>query len=425
MPRITARDTSREVSRDKPANPRRLSRISDPELIWPGKLALADRDFVHLADDVPASELTKRGVGDRPDAPNKVIAGDNRDAMRLLLAGNSRAGSLAGAFKLCYLDPPYNTGAKFSTYSDDLASATWLESLRDRLVQIRSLLTFDGSVWLHLDDSEQHHGRALLDEVFGRDAFVATVIWQKRTSRDNRTAFSSSHDYIHVYAPLGPRDWKKVRNGLPDTGEFSNPDSDPRGPWRSTPMSAQAGHATKSQFYTVITPTGTKHDPPPGRCWTYSVERLKQLDAEGRVYWPRNGDGRPRLKRYADEAADLAPSTLWMAEFAGDTGEAKKELLRQFPGRSPFDTPKPPRLMERIISIATDAGDLILDPYLGSGTTAVTALKLGRRFVGIEASVEVVDEIAIPRITEKWAVGAGDIDVFDVSPARTILGSQS
>ena len=415
---LTARSPEPVLRRSRP-------RTADPELVWEVKRNIADRDLLHAAGLPVKLQFSHRAsIGIEPSV-SKLIAADNREAMALMLAGSESSASLAGTVKLCYMDPPYNTGAHFSTYSDKVGSAGWLETLRDRLVQIRALLTADGSVWLHLDDSEQHHARSVLDEVFGRDAFVATVIWQKRTSRDNRTAFSSSHDYIHVYAPQGAKVWKRIRNGLPDTGTFSNPDNDPRGPWRSTPMSAQAGHATKAQYYTVTTPTGATHEPPPGRCWTYSEPRLRELDADGRVYWPRNGHGRPRLKRYEYEVLGLAPSTLWMADFAGDTAEAKRELLGVFPEGSPFDTPKPERLMERIISIATNPGDLVLDPYLGSGTTAVAALRAGRHFIGIEQAKDVVLNIAIPRIasrTEHLNVG---LDVLEVVPAPLSRGRTS
>ena len=316
--------------------------------------------------------------------------------------------SKAGTVKLCYIDPPYNTGERFEHYSDRADRAEWLTKLRDHLVLARQMLAPDGSLWLHLDDSEQHRARCVLDEVFGDEAFVATIVWQKRTTRDNRKSFSSMHDYIHVYAPAGPKAWKKVRNGLPDEGAFKNPDRDPRGPWRSVPMNVQAGHATASQFYTLTTPTGVKHDPPPGRCWTYTAERLVELDADGRVYWPRAGNGKPRLKRYESEISGLAPFTIWTAEEVGDTGTAKRALLREFPGLQPFDTPKPSGLMERIVAIATDTGDLVLDYYLGAGTTAVAAQRLGRRWIGIEQSARVVEEFALPRLRSAWDSARSD-----------------
>ncbi|MCB7136201.1 site-specific DNA-methyltransferase [Cellulosimicrobium marinum] len=319
---------------------------------------------------------------------------------QLLALTGERA--VKGKVKLCYIDPPYNTGEKFTHYDDRASRPEWLSNLRRHLIAARQLLSPDGSLWLHLDDSEQHRARCVLDEVFGEEAFVATIIWQKRTTRESRKAFSSMHDYIHVYAPAGAKRWKAIRNGLPDEGAFSNPDDDPRGPWRSVPMNVQSGHATASQFYTVVTPSGARHDPPPGRCWTYTKQRLEELDADGRVYWPRNGAGKPRLKRYESEVSGLAPFTIWTAAEVGDTGSAKKALLAEFPGREPFDTPKPVGLLERIVNIATDPGDLVLDYYLGSGTTAVAAHLGGRRWIGIEQNARTIEEFALPRLRRAW-----------------------
>lgn len=370
------------------------------QLVWPGK----------GAGGVALSALTRVSRGSSlggdlicgETADSLLVQGDAAVAMSALLAGGAET-SMAGRVKLCYLDPPYNTGERFEHYDDRSDRAEWLTKLRDHLIATRQLLSPDGSIWLHLDDSEQHRARCVLDEVFGADAFVATVIWQKRTSRDNRKAFSSMHDYIHVYAPAGPKAWKKVRNGLPDQGAFANPDQDPRGPWRSIPMNAQAGHGTASQFYTLTTPTGERHDPPPGRCWTYTAARLAELDADGRVYWPRGGDGKPRLKRYRHEATGLAPFTIWTADEVGDSGSAKKSLLREFQEIQAFDTPKPVELLDRIVAIATDPGDLVFDCYLGAGTTAVAAQRLGRRWIGVEQSHRTVEEFALPRLRSAWA----------------------
>lgn len=305
---------------------------------------------------------------------------------------------LQGGVKLCYLDPPYNTGEEYSHYQDRKPSEEWLADFRAQLLRLKRLLAPDGSVWVHLDDSEQHRARVVMDEVFGDGAFVATVIWQKRVTRESRTAFSSMHEYIHVYSPMGRVGWKNVRNGVADMGEFSNPDGDPRGPWRSSPMSVQAGHATASQFYTLVTPTGAKHNPPVGRCWAYSQKRIADLDREGRIYWPRDGEGKPRLKKYMSEGGGLAPFTIWFADDVGDTSRAKKELLQEFPNQAAFDTPKPIDLLRRIIEISSDPGDLVLDYYLGSGTTAVAAASLGRRWIGVERNPQTVESFVVPRL---------------------------
>lgn len=370
------------------------------ELVWPGKT----RSSVTLSALTPSLTAPLPLVGELvcgETADSLLVQGDAGVAMSSLLTGGLEA-SLAGGVKLCYIDPPYNTGERFEHYEDRRDRGEWLSNLRDHLVAIRQLLAPDGSLWLHLDDSEQHRARCVLDEVFGPDAFVATVIWQKRTTRDSRRAFSSMHDYIHVYAPAGQKAWKKIRNGLPDEGAFVNPDQDPRGPWRSVPMNVQAGHATASQFYTLTTPTGVQHDPPPGRCWTYTAERLQELDADGRVYWPRSGNGKPRLKRYASEVTGLAPFTIWNADEVGDNSSAKKSLLREFQDFHAFDTPKPLGLLERVVAIATDPGDIVLDCYLGSGTTAVAAQRLGRRWIGIEQEPRTVEEFALPRLRSAW-----------------------
>jgi adenine-specific DNA-methyltransferase len=337
--------------------------------------------------------------GDRADLEkNLLIQGDASHALRSLRDAPSHRDEYVGKVKLCYIDPPFNTGETFRYYNDAMARSEWLTMTRDVLVNVRELLSPDGSIWVHVDDSEQHHVRCLLDEVFGPRSFVATVIWQKRTTRENRTSFSSMHDYIHVYAPAGPIEWKRVRNPLPDKGAYVNPDDDPRGPWRSVPMTAQAGHATRAQFYSLVSPTGVTHEPPPGRCWTYSRSRFVELLDEGRVYWPKAGAGKPRLKKYASEVLGVAPFTIWAAEDVGTTGSAKKELMRLLPGKQPFDTPKPERLLERIVHIATDPGDMVLDCFLGSGTTASVAHKMGRRWLAVERDDLVVSQMTIPRL---------------------------
>jgi adenine-specific DNA-methyltransferase len=336
--------------------------------------------------------------GDGAPSDNLLVWGDASFVLGTLATDPRYRTQFEGGAKLCYLDPPFNTGEDFVHYQDSTKLEEWRTGIRSVLSAVRRLLAPTGSVWFHINDAYQHHARALLDDVFGGDAFVATVIWQKRTSRDNRTAISSMHEYLHVYSPVGQRRWKSVRNLLPDPGSFSNPDDDPRGPWRSAPMSAQAGHGTASQFYAVTSPSGAQHHPPHGRCWTYTQGRLQELDAEGRVYWPRNGAGRPRLKRYQTEVQGVIPSSLWLADEVGDNGSAKKDLISQFPSMPPFDTPKPIGLLERILTIATDPDDLVVDPYLGSGTTAVVASTMSRRWVGIDREESTLRLFVRPRL---------------------------
>lgn len=311
-----------------------------------------------------------------------------------------------GSIRLCYLDPPYNGGRAIRNYRDRQGRDEWYDDMVANLTALRPLLTAEGSVWLHLDDAEQHRGRMALDEVFGPKAFLATIVWQKRQTRENRSAFSNSHEYIHVYSPAG-KGWVRHRNGVPDEGVFANPDGDPRGPWRSVPATAQRREGRDAQWYTVTTPTGVQHEPPAGRCWTYTEPRFAELVAEGRVHWPSGGDGRPRLKHYESESSGLAPFTIWLADEVGTTGEAKKDILAMF-GAEVFDTPKPVRLLEHIIKIGTNPGDRVLDYYLGSGTTAVAAENLGRQWVGVERNPETVEKVTLRRIRDAIERREGD-----------------
>ena len=283
-------------------------------------------------------------------AGNMLIQGDNLEALKALLP------FYAGRVKCIYIAPPYNTGAAFEHYDDNLENSIWLGTIWPRLELLRDLLAEDGSLWVNIDDRQGHYLKVILDEVFGRSRFVANVVWQKWTSRENRKAIGSAHDHILVYAPAGAQDWKKYRNLLPDTDKgYANPDEDPKGPWRSIPFSAQGFRA--NQMYKIKTPTGDVLDPPKGRCWgATEPEFLRLRDIEGRVYFPKSGRGRPRIKKYQFEESGLAPMTWWTAADFGDNQQAKKEILELFNDEDAFDTPKPEKLIERILHIATNPG---------------------------------------------------------------------
>ena len=198
---------------------------------------------------------------------NLLIRGDALYALRSLTSLPEYSAEYVGKVKLAYLDPPFNTGKAFEHYEDALEHSIWLTLMRDRLRQVERLLAPDGSVWVHCDDSEQAYLKVLMDEVFLRDRFVATVLWQRRYSRDNRPAIGAVHDYLIVFSPAGS-DWKKVRNRVERDAksrkQYRNPNNDPRGPWRGIPLDAQAGHATAAQFYEITTPAGVVHSPPNG-----------------------------------------------------------------------------------------------------------------------------------------------------------------
>ncbi|MGP5082916.1 site-specific DNA-methyltransferase [Corynebacterium variabile] len=333
-----------------------------------------------------------------PTDDNLLILGESGDVLEALTRVPELADKYAGQVKCIYIDPPFNTAQTFTHYEDNLQHSVWLTMMRDRLQHMHTLLSDEGSIWVHLDDVENHRMRVLLDEVFGPENFVATIAWQKRTTRDNRGSFSPSHDCIHVYSKEGESNWKENRNRLKDTGKFSNPDNDPRGPWRSVPMSAQAGRATASQFWTVTTPTGVQHQPPRGRAWTYTEPRFKELEKAGMIYWPRNGDGKPRLKKFPGAGDGLVPNNWWTAEEVGDNDSAKKALLAMFPDTEAFETPKPERLLERVLHIATNPGDIVLDVFAGSGTTAAVAQKMGRRWITCELQEDNFTKFTRPRL---------------------------
>ena len=316
-----------------------------------------------------------------PDTENMLIHGDN------LLALKALENKYAGQVKCIYIDPPYNTGSAFEHYDDNLEHSQWLQLIRPRLEILWRLLADEGSIWISIDDDEQAYMKVLCDELFGRSSFVASIIWQKRTSPDMRAIISDGHDYILVYAK-DKELFKQKRNRLPLSEEqrksYKNPDNDPRGPWTSTDCTAQAGHGTAEQFYTLTTPAGRVIELPKSLCWRFTKERMEEEIAAGRIWLGKDGKGVPRKKTYLKDSTGVVPWTLWMNKEVGHNQEAKKEINALFGSDNAFDTPKPERLIERIIHIATNPGDLVLDSFLGSGTTAAVAHKMGRRYIGIE-----------------------------------------
>jgi adenine-specific DNA-methyltransferase len=282
----------------------------------------------------------------------------------------------------------------YAHYDDTDGHDEWLEKLVAHVRRLKNLLTPDGSLWVSIDDHQLHYLKVGLDEIFGRENFVTTIVWEHRKSRENRRTFSNNHEYILVYAQDRAR-FKRARNRLPYNAEvesrFKNPDGDARGPWQSISLNVQDGHATKSQFYWIKAPNGREHYPPNGRCWMYSAKRVQELIKDNRIWFGKNGDNVPRLKRFLSEIdAGLTPQTLWRAEEVGTTETAKKEVLKLFPDELVFDTPKPEQLIARIFQIGANPGDLVLDSFLGSGTSAVAALRNGMRFVGIEQGSQIL-----------------------------------
>lgn len=322
-------------------------------------------------------ENPKYSYGDANNE-NILIHGDN------LLALKALEQDYSGKVKCVFIDPPYNTGGAFEHYDDGIEHSLWLNLIKPRLEILKKLLSNDGSIWISIDDDESHYLKVLCDEVFGRKNFIANIVWQKKFSPQNDAKwFSDMHDHILVYAK-NKEIWRP--NLLPRTEEmdnrYKNPDNDPRGVWTSSDLTVK--RLTEKDIYEIITPSGKSYYPPKGRSWNTSKTNFEQLVAENRVWFGVKGDNMPRLKRFITNVKDgITPLSLWLHQDVGHNQEAKKEVIT-FNSENIFATPKPERLIERVIHIASNKNDIILDSFLGSGTTSAVAHKMGRRHIGIE-----------------------------------------
>ena len=343
------------------------------ELTWYGK----DKEIsVEPRLLIEKPELSNTDAA--PDTENMLIHGDN------LLALKALESKYAGQVKCIYIDPPYNTGYAFSHYDDNLEHSQWLNLMRPRLDILFRLLSDDGSIWISIEDDEGHYLKVLCDEIFGRQNFISTVIWQKKFSPQNDAKWmSDSHDFILVYAK-NKDIWRPIL--LPRTADmdsrYKNPDNDPRGPWTSSDFTARTYSA--STDYPITTPSGRVVMPTKSRSWISSREEFERLVADNRIWFGKDGNNVPRKKTFLSEVqGGVVPMTTWLYKEVGTTQDAKKEVKALNPD-DPFQTPKPEHLIERVFTIASNEGDLVLDSFLGSGTTAAVAHKMGRRYIGIE-----------------------------------------
>ena len=314
----------------------------------------------------------------KPWKGNMLIHGDN------LLALKALEQDYAGCVKCIYIDPPYNTGNAFEHYDDGVEHSIWLSLMRERLVLLRNLLSDDGSIWISIDADESHYLKVLCDEIFGRKNFIDEVIWQRAFAPVNlKKTISRSHDAILVYS----KDSEGfILNGLKRSKTqlqtYKNLDNDPRGPWTSADCTV--GPAVEEKLYELTTPSGRKILPPAGRCWLFTKERLEEMIADNRIWFGKDGNNAPRVKKFISEVkAGVTPMSLWLRDEVGDNQEAKREI-KSFNFDSVFDTPKPERLIERVLTLGSNEGDIVLDSFLGSGTTAAVAQKMGRRYIGVE-----------------------------------------
>jgi adenine-specific DNA-methyltransferase len=360
-----------------------------PTLQWLTRdqdLTAADKVAYRLLEEVPDF-----GAGDR-ETGNMLIQGDNLDALKALVP------FYAGQVKCIFIDPPYNTKSAFEHYDDNLEHTKWLSLMWPRLELLRDLLSEDGSIWVSIDDNEAHYLKVVMDEVFGRSNFIANVLWQKVFSPKNTAKhFSEDHDHILVYSKRGET-WRP--NEMPRSDKlnasYKNPDEDPRGPWTSGDLSARNFYGAGT--YPITCPSGRViAGPPNGMYWRVSKDKFLEMNLDRRIWWGKDGNNTPRIKRFLSEVKQgVVPQTMWMNNEVGNTQEAKKEVVAIF-GAENFMTPKPERLLSRIVSVATNPGDLVLDSFLGSGTTAAVAQKMGRRYIGIEMGEHAVT-LCLPRL---------------------------
>ncbi|MGZ8245127.1 site-specific DNA-methyltransferase [Methylomagnum sp.] len=356
---------------------------------------------------VPYRVLEFQSTHGNPSAENMLIRGDNLEALKALLP------FYAGRVKCIYIDPPYNTQSAFEHYDDKLEHSQWLSMMYPRLVLLRDLLAEDGSIWVSIDDNEGHYLKVLMDEVFGRNNFIANVIWQKKFSPQNDAKWlSDMHDHLLVFAKnkqawhpkLLPRSLKQEKN-------FKNPDNDPRGPWSSADYTcAKSKDERPNLYYPIRNPfTGLDVWPKTTRVWAFDKDATLVNEKDNLLWWGVNGDNPvPRLKKFpSDVRQGTVPVTIWFHQDVGNNQDARREILAFNPD-SPFSTPKPESLISQIVSIASNQGDIILDSFLGSGTTAAVAHKMNRRYIGIEMG-EHAETHCLPRLQKVIAGEQGGI----------------
>lgn len=379
------------------------------------------------------------------DSKNIYISGDNLDALQHLVK------SYGEKVKVIYIDPPYNTGSdgfvyndRFNFTADELAKrldvsreraerilsmtrrgsashAAWLTFMLPRLSFARNLLTDDGVIFISIDDNEQANLKKLFDEVFGEECFVAQFIWEKRKTRENRSSISIRHDYVLCYV----KDIELLEDSLgleimtkAALSRYKNPDNDPKGPWTSVPAIAQAGHGTKSQFYTFVAPNGKSYNLPSGSCWRMTLEKMNEAVAQNKIWFGSDGNGVPRIKKYLSEGKQgLTPESIISSEKGGTNDSAKREIVELFNGKAVFETPKPVELIRHILSMTLGENVTVLDFFGGSSTTAHAVMQKNaedgdnRKFILVQlpeeckpdseaakAGYKTIDEVGMERI---------------------------
>jgi adenine-specific DNA-methyltransferase len=369
--------------------PERKNRL---ELTWIGKEERPRLEPRILLEDIALSYHAAKRVTDRDLFDNRLILGDN------LLALKALEQEFAGKIKCVFIDPPYNTGSAFTHYDDGLEHSLWLSLMRDRLELIRELLAFDGSLWISIDDNESHYLKVLCDEIFGRSNFIANVVWQsKDTPGNDSTGIAQTHNHVLAYKKSEAFELNLLARNEEQIANYKNPDNDARGPWARQSM-IRAEHRDRD-YYALSNPTGRDVFPPKGTSWRRPRRKIMELQAQGRLYWGKDDDAElPVEKKYLSEVKQgVVGQTWWPYEFAGSTRNASAEMKALFEGRKAFDTPKPERLISRVLELSTQRGDIVLDSFAGSGTTGAVAHKMGRRWIMVELGEHAVTHI-VPRL---------------------------
>lgn len=375
-----------------------------PTLDWLNRaeaLTLSDKVPYRVLD--PVSEFSSprpqagEGLGERVVHDNLLIQGDNLDALKALLP------FYRGRVKCIFIDPPYNTKSAFEHYDDNLEHSQWLSMMYPRLVLLRELLHETGSIWVTIDDNEGHYLKVLMDEVFGRANFVANVVWEKvYTPKSNGRGLSSDHDHMLVFAksPMWLESgWNMIPRNEEQQGRFKNSDNDPDGPWRTYPLDVRTEDSAKREKYRyeIALPSGKVVKPAQGRHWALPKEEFERQRSAGEIYFGKDGNAMPTKKVYLKNARQgVIARTWWPYKEVGGNQDAKREVLALF-GDSGFITPKPEALLHRILTIATNPGDLVLDSFGGSGTTGAVAHKMGRRWIMVELGEHAVTH-DLPRL---------------------------
>lgn len=445
------RQTAPEVLSDNQINIEKLKELLGEERIAPAEhyeLNWAGKTEARREIQKTSSHTLRPDANNPAHAQHMLIEGENLEVLRVLQK------SYYGKVKMIYIDPPYNTGNDSFVYPDDYSEtldeyqkrtgeknadgylnkqslwkknskesgqyhSAWLSMMYPRLYLARNLLRDDGAIFISIDDNEAANLKLLCDEIFGGENFVDVVIWEKRYSPQNAVQwFSEVHDYVIVYAK-NKLNWQP--NLLERTEEmnarYRNLDNDPRGDWKPENSTAQAGHGTASQFYTLTAPNGKQHNPPSGRCWLYTHEVMQKMVADNRIWFGADGNNMPAIKRFITEVKQgMACKTLWRYEEVGHNQEAKKEIKELFDDTTPFETPKPTRLINRMLQLATSNDSVVLDFFAGSGTTAHSVIELNVKDGGNRQCISVQMPEVLDETSEAYK--AGYRTIADITRAR-------